>query len=291
MFETFRNRLEMTGQLVTITALRISAGRSTDPLSVDLPVIKDVLNRPLIPGASFKGALRSRLESMVRSIHPDLAKDPSALTESAVTNQVRQVKEKYKDNDAQLTQTLLQLNYTDLVSQVFGTPWLAGKLQIADLTVLPEFWFGQYQERNGVAIDRDTETASNGKLYEFQVVPAGTFFQFSAVLENAEDWELGLLLLGLHQFKTRQIPLGGGRSRGLGVVELQISHMQWNDMRQPSNSQTIDREKVLAYIQHLVTQSNQTAPGEDITHNTPLHDAWMQSLITKLREGAAALST
>jgi CRISPR/Cas system CSM-associated protein Csm3 (group 7 of RAMP superfamily) len=63
MFDTFKNRLEITGTLRTITALRISAGRSTEPIGSDLPVIKDALGRPLIPGASFKGALRSPLRS------------------------------------------------------------------------------------------------------------------------------------------------------------------------------------------------------------------------------------
>ncbi len=287
MFETFRNRLEITGILTTVTALRISAGRSTDPLSVDLPVIKDVLNRPLIPGASFKGALRSRLESFVRAVHPDLAKDPSSLTERDVNDRVRSIKDdnQNKDNDARLTTALLQM--TDLVSHVFGAPWLAGKLQISDLTVLPDFWFGQYQERNGVAIDRDTETASNGKLYEFQVVPAGTPFRFYAVLENAENWELGLVMLGLNQFKNRQIPLGGGRSRGLGEVELHLEQMLWNDMRS-ADSLNIDQEKVLAYIQHVAT--NQTATGEDITANESLHDGWVAALITKLRDSATAIT-
>ncbi|MGF1499520.1 MAG: CRISPR-associated RAMP protein Csx7 [Elainellaceae cyanobacterium] len=289
MFEIFKNRLDLTGTLTTVTALRISAGRSTDPLSVDLPVIKDVLNRPIIPGASFKGALRSRLESFVRAVHPDLAKDPSSLTEREMNDRVRRIKDddRNQDDDARLTTALLDI--TDLVSQIFGTPWLAGKLQISDLTVLPDFWFGQYQERNGVAIDRDTETASGGKLYEFQVVPAGTPFQFAAVLENAENWELGLLLLGLNQFKTRQIPLGGARSRGLGVVELHVEKMLWNDMRSP-NSQDIDRERVLRYIQQVATRSIQTLPGEDITHNEELHNAWVTALITQLRTSAEAVT-
>lgn len=288
MFETFRNRLEITGTLTTVTALRISAGRSTDPLSVDLPVIKDVLNRPFIPGSSFKGALRSRLESFVRAVHPDLAKDPSVLTEREVNDRVRAIKddEKNKNNDACLTTELLKI--TDLVSHVFGTPWLAGKLQVSDLTVQPDFWFGQYQERNGVAIDRDTETASGGKLYEFQVVPPGTPFRFYAVLENAENWELGLLMLGLNQFKTRQVPLGGGRSRGLGVVELILEKMLWNDMRL-SNSQDIDRNKVLEYIQQIATSNTQALPGEDITTSETRHDLWVDALITRLRTSVDAI--
>lgn len=63
MFDTFQNRLEITGKVTTVTALRISAGRSTEPIGSDLPVIKEALGRPLIPGASFKGALRSPLHS------------------------------------------------------------------------------------------------------------------------------------------------------------------------------------------------------------------------------------
>jgi len=43
-----------------------------------------------------------------------------------------------------------------------------------------------------------------------QIVPAGTSFEFKAVVSDADDWELGLLMIGLHQFETEQIPLGGG---------------------------------------------------------------------------------
>ena len=293
MFDIFTNRLDITGTLTTVTALRVSAGRSTDPLSVDLPVMKDVLNRPFIPGSSFKGALRSRLESLVRAVHPDLAQDPSALTEEDFRNTVRQIKERYSNvnqsTDAQLTEDLLGI--TDMVSHVFGAPWLAGKLQISDLTVLPDFWFGQYQERNGVAIDRDTETASGGKLYEFQVVPAQTPFRFMAVLENAKDWELGLLLLGLNQFKLRQVPLGGGRSRGLGVVELTLEQMRWNDMRSPTDAdpnRKPDPSRVLAYIQQIATNPGTTLPGDDITEEHELHERWGAALSTELQTRAAA---
>ncbi|MGB3267110.1 MAG: RAMP superfamily CRISPR-associated protein [Microcoleus sp.] len=64
MFDTFKNRLEITGRLTTVTALRISKGRSTEPIGSDLPVIKDALGKPLIPGSSFKGAVRSPLHSL-----------------------------------------------------------------------------------------------------------------------------------------------------------------------------------------------------------------------------------
>ena len=142
-----------------------------------------------------------------------------------------------------LTQKII--DETDLISLLFGSPWIASKFQVRDLTVVPDTWFGQYQERDGVAIDRDTETAADGKLYDFQVVPASTQFEFKAVVENAEAWELGLLMIGLHQFETEQIPLGGGRSRGLGVVKLDIEKMTWIDVEN-------NPEKLLKYLQTLV---------------------------------------
>jgi CRISPR-associated RAMP protein (TIGR02581 family) len=191
MFDIFKNRLEITGTLITVTALRISAGRSTEPIGSDLPVIKDALGKPLIPGSSFKGALRSRLESFLRGIDPELAANPAIESEWSITNErlkgrngikeeveeeLKQYPEKERSakRDSLLTEKII--NETDLASLLFGSPWIASKFQVRDLTVQPDAWFGQYQERDGVAIDRDTETAADGKLYDYQVVPAATPF-------------------------------------------------------------------------------------------------------------------
>lgn len=273
MFDTFKNRLELTGTLTTGTALRISAGRSTEPIGSDLPVIKDALGRPLIPGASFKGALRSRLESFLRGIvgsDRKLVANPAVEEEWSITSQeMKQLKEQNTTDEA-LTDAILE--QTDLISHLFGSPWVASKFQVRDLTVLPENWFGQYQERDGVAIDRDTETAADGKLYDYQVVPAGTPFEFKAVVENAEPWELGLLMIGLHQFETEQIPLGGGRSRGLGVVKLEIDQMNWIDVNN-------NPEKLISYLQKLVNNN----PGL-YENGKQLRSSWTEALIHHLMQ-------
>lgn len=282
MFETFQSRVELTGTLTTVTALRISAGRSSEPIGSDLPVVKDALGSPLIPGASFKGAMRSRLESFLRGIRESFAIDPSELISPARQKQIKTLKERFKDNDDGLTAEILKLENTDLISRLFGSPWLAGKLQIRDLTVKPDAWFGQYQERDGVAIDRDTETASDKKLYDFQVVPAGIPFEFKAVVENAEEWELGLLMIGLHQFETQQIPLGGGSSRGLGVVELQLDEMIWIN---PSNPQDL-----INYLQHLVRGELQPYVKTSQEIET-LRRRWSIASINKLNQETTAEET
>lgn len=285
MFDTFRNRLEIEGKLTTITALRISKGRSTEPIGSDLPVIKDALGKPLIPGSSFKGALRSRLESFLRGIvgtDRKLVANPANQDEWSLTSQelsdFKEALEQQPNLKPQQKENQLH-NYiiknTDLISHLFGSPWVASKFQVRDLTVIPDTWFGQYQERDGVSIDRDTETAADGKLYDFQVVPAGTQFTFKTVVENAEEWELGLLMVGLHQFETEQIPLGGGISRGLGVVKLEIDQMQWV---KPENPQ-----QLRDYIKNLV--ENQL-DAYQITQDRQLElkQQWTKSFINQLTQ-------
>lgn len=297
MFDIFKNRLELEGVLSTVTALRISQGRSTEPIGSDLPVVKDALGRPLIPGSSFKGAMRSRLESFLRGIDERLAANPAIEAEWSITNErlngrngikeeveqelqrlypkEEQSSQRLGKKDELLTQAILA--ETDLVSRLFGSPWLSSKFQVRDLTVSPDTWFGQYQERDGVAIDRDTETAADGKLYDFQVVPAGTPFQFHAIVENAEDWELGLLMIGLHQFETEQIPLGGGRSRGLGVVKLELDKKWWFDY--PEN----DPNQLIQYLQRLIHNQKDHYLLTSDQYEAYQAD-WSESLIQELKK-------
>jgi CRISPR/Cas system CSM-associated protein Csm3 (group 7 of RAMP superfamily) len=96
------------------------------------------------------------------------------------------------------------------------------------------------------------------------------------VVENAEDWELGLLMIGLHQFETEQIPLGGGRSRGLGVVRLDIDQLRWFDVED-------DPVRLIDYLKKLV--------NGDITayvNGENLKPDWTEALIAHLRETVSA---
>ncbi|MEL6454878.1 MAG: CRISPR-associated RAMP protein Csx7 [Cyanobacteria bacterium J06623_5] len=275
MFDVFKNRLELTGTLTAVTALRVGEGRSGDVSGSDLPVMKDALGQPLIPGSSFKGALRSRLESFLRAIDLSLAVSPDVLVSREISQEVTRLKQQYK-NDAELTVQLK--NITDAASLVFGSPWQASKFQVRDLTVVNTTWFDQYQERNGVSIDRDTETAADGRLYDFQVVPAGVKFHFRAVVENAEDWELGLISIGMHQFETEQIPIGGAVSRGLGVVKLEDLTWKWFNACDEGKTQP-NPEKVKNYLRNML--SNQDPSYEEIAH---YRENWGDALIQKLPE-------
>lgn len=231
MFDQLKNRLTISGQIVTRSALRIGSGRATDPTAPDLPLLRDDLGRPFIPGASFKGVLRSNAEALVRATVGDPhqgACEPfdteTEKEEEAViclaAKKLGQLKknEKIKDNDKALTETIL--DHLCMACQTFGSPWLAAHLSVADLLVDEDSWIGHTETRHGVAIDRDTGTAAEKKLYTYEVVPAGTCFDLRLTLENTKDWQRGMVLAGLLPFMRGESALGGFTSRGLGWAEI-----------------------------------------------------------------------
>lgn len=71
---TFTSRLHFQGRLKLISALRVGAQQSQAVDEPDLPVLRDAAGLPYIPGSSFKGALRSYVESVARALQaqPDV---------------------------------------------------------------------------------------------------------------------------------------------------------------------------------------------------------------------------
>lgn len=231
-FARFHGRLEIRGRLELKTPLRVGAGGGDDMGLADIAVVKDALDRPYIPGSSFKGVLRSYVESILRTIDEDLAclcvTDQENHT--CPTTRSRRVREGQdrSDYEALLQDTYggdedaMYLDGTCRVCQVFGSHGLAAKVIIPDLHPSDE-WYGPYQVRHGVSIDRDTETAAEGRLYTGEAVPAGVHFDCEIIVENGSPADQGLVLLGLRAFEQGAVTLGGGSTRGLGQVKLEIT--------------------------------------------------------------------
>lgn len=219
-------QIRLRGVLVTYTPLRIGAGRSYDLVGDDLPVVKDVLGRPVIPGSSVKGALRTYAESFLRALADllpetgsQLACDP--LVAPCVSQErLKALKKQYREAPDLLDKTLRQ--ETCRACRVFGSPWWASAVQLKDLTVQDTTWFEVYEQRDGVSINRDKHTAQAKKLYSFEAIPEHTLFDFELIAHDLNIPDLGLLLLALEGLTTESILLGGARSRGLGHVGLDV---------------------------------------------------------------------
>ena len=242
------SRLDLVGEYAAQTPFRIGVG-DTGSLALDAE------GRPVIPATTFRGALRAYVESVLRAF------DSEALTTAyymrvsgangKATPVIRQVRlccnsvdKRPDDLDYQgcLTESLVARWQADPVvrpdldqvivkstcaaCRVFGAPWLAGRVQISDLTLLDRTWDGTFTTRGGLSIQRDTGTMRAESAYIRQIVPAGTRFQFRLSVENATFAEQGMILLGLRAFQMGWIGLGADRSRGLGCGRLEIDW--WN---------------------------------------------------------------
>jgi CRISPR-associated RAMP protein (TIGR02581 family) len=231
LHDTFERRLFTAGELHFQTAFRIGAGKSTAPVGSDLPVVRDANDLPFIPGSSLKGLLRSYIESVVRAVDAGAraACNPVRQDEWCVADP-KQLPDWGELSDSDQAQLIYE--QTCRVCRAFGSPWLASKVHIRDaLLTEPDLWLGQYHVRDGVAINRDTQTAQHQAKYDYEVVPAGTRFGFLLIADNVTDAQIGMLCLGLHAFERGDLSLGGGRSRGLGAFKLLLAERKLFDMQ------------------------------------------------------------
>ncbi|GIW89780.1 MAG: CRISPR-associated RAMP protein [Pirellulaceae bacterium] len=225
-WETFESRFVITARLVAATALRVGAGgeEAAQPAASDLPVILGADDRPFIPGASLRGVLRSQVERIVRTLEPQAgdglgACNPVVEQEWCITSKdmdsLRQQARSQDDPDRWLAEQVWAGSCR--VCRVFGSPWLASRVRIADLP-LSNGGDSRIERRDGVSIHREKETVQN--KYDFEAVPAGTSFDLRITLENLEPAERGLVWLGLQELRDGHVLLGGFKGRGLGRAEL-----------------------------------------------------------------------
>jgi CRISPR-associated RAMP protein (TIGR02581 family) len=226
-FDRLLQRHRIQGLLITETGIRVGAGKNLDVGASDQPVIRDGLGRLFLPGSSLKGVLRSGLESVLRGIdHPRLrACDLFAEPCTAAFDQRRKASRDAKFKIEEVLDTVCT------VCGLFGSPYLAGRVFVADLP-LAERAASRTEVRDGVGIDRDRRVAQTGPAikYDHEVVPPGTAFRLEMILENVADGvQLGLVLKALDLLASGEIRLGGATSRGLGRVSLRDLRLERTD--------------------------------------------------------------
>jgi CRISPR-associated RAMP protein (TIGR02581 family) len=223
-----RNRYVFAGKLEMRTGLHIGGGKAT--LShTDSPVVLTPDGLPFIPGSSFKGSLRSTIEKIVAPFPADLGLRSCGLPSEEheeelcpTAHQQKVASDRRQATDPKKAEDLLQKARANLchTCQLFGSPFAAARLIVNDIYLLDNEWSGATQIRDGVAIDRESETARNSLKYDFEVVPSTTVFALRLIIENATARDLQLISIGLGEFVSGFGGIGGFRSRGLGACIL-----------------------------------------------------------------------
>lgn len=179
------HRHALRAQLVTETALHVGTSESARQMAAtDLPVARDGRGSPYIPGSSFRGALRSGLESLLRGLARDGQRvcDPFVREDAdgKVAEEAWSCGDRVRKERADLVEIREQEAF-DLawkqscaICRLFGHVFLASRVRVADLFMLAEADDRSTYIRDGVGLDRDLRTASPGILYNFEAVPAQT---------------------------------------------------------------------------------------------------------------------
>jgi len=227
MWHKLEEIVVVEGELVAETGLRIGAGAQTfEPTATDLPVVTLPDGRPFIPGSSLRGPLRAFIERVVRTLEPVESKpysgrgacNPVEASEWCLDGDtMRRIREELRDKrpaDRLLAERVWAESCR--VCRVFGSPWLASRVRVADLMPIGEV---RTEVRDGVAINRDKETVQN--KFDFELVSAGARFALRITAENLSDAEKGMLMIGLRELQRGNLPLGGFKGRGPGRVRLE----------------------------------------------------------------------
>lgn len=239
-----RQKNRLTASLVFDTAWRIGSGKEGETMS-DLGVMMDTKGQPILPGSSLKGKLRSTCEALAHALGLSACMLDSDASGVSCTSDVRYysnvLRDKYqqvlRDRYPRASQQGLQarLQWIDEntcdVCKLFGSPVKAGRLWVRDATLVE--WADVVQVRDGVVIDRDSQTAVNRLKYDYEVVPSGSRFAICIELENPTYQDMALLGVALFEWHAGS-SLGGFTSRGLGRFRLEDIKFSGVDMNDPA---------------------------------------------------------
>ena len=222
-FSVFKNKYFIEGELIVLTALHIGSGK--EEAEHDAPFMSEDGNY-YIPGSSFRGYMRTKLERFL------LDKNNF----------------KFKDKNTQdtlnMADVLLLFGYTNLFAEDKNVneienrleeklrfkkeerknfSSMAGRIHIEDMPIISEV---HSVRRDGIKISRDTGATEAGAKFDYDIIPAGSKFKFSIELENIEAYQLDLIALVLKDIYDEGDLFGGKLSRGIGRCKLEKLKVQ-----------------------------------------------------------------
>ena len=253
----FRNKVQIKGTLAFETAFHIGSGKEGE-LATNMGVLMAPDGRPILPGSTLKGNFRSLAERLsgylglsACLLDDGLSGDGcfTGLSDQEERNSKYEVFKELKTEDTKLE--WLHKNTCD-ICRLFGSPLHASRIFFSDGALIN--WSNALQIRDGVCIDRDSETARHGAKYDFEVVPAGAAFKITIELENPIDKELALVGAVLTEWEAG-FRIGGFTSRGLGRVRLEDKTVRQVDYTDPDQLKPYLLKREMQEAKTLLTES------------------------------------
>ena len=188
---------------------------------VPVSTFKDGQRVYYFPGSSLKGALRSHLERIARTLQPGRVCIPyyDPKKKKSISIPIHSEKKSYGCGYRPIGSTTSSVYAGSCaVCRMFGSLKFGGRFSIGDAYPSEN---PTLESRNGVGINRLTGGTVPGVLFDLQVLVGGKF-KANLRLTNFELWQLAALNLLLIDMKDEIIMIGSGRSRGLGRVRITV---------------------------------------------------------------------
>ena len=191
------------------------------------------------PGSSLKGALRSHLERIARTLQPGRVcipyYDPDP--RRSITPPVPAEANSHGCGFRSRSNDATSVAYADscAVCRMFGSLKFGGRFSVGDAYPLEDHK-PELEARDGVGINRFTGGTVPRVLFDLQVLVGGKF-EANLRLTNFELWQLAALNLLLVDMKDEIIMIGSGSSRGLGRVRIIINCYHLTYLQQFSHLQ------------------------------------------------------
>ena len=239
LFDKFENKKIITGVITAIDPIHIGSSQreGMDPTQVDNSVIKDASGKPIIPGSSLKGVIRSNFEAVLRSVGKKACNVFDTRDKICLTNEeLNSISNNKSTNYYEKAEKMYDKSCD--ACKLFGGRGVASKLQFKDCAFIGEKCV--YEYRDGVGIDRETGAAKGGAKYDFEIVPKGSKFTFYMTAENLDDDQKKYLDYILNVLESGELSIGGMTTRGLGRIRLED--------REENEISLVDLQKALGLL-------------------------------------------
>jgi CRISPR-associated RAMP protein (TIGR02581 family) len=183
-----------------------------------------------LPGTSLKGALRSQAERVLRGLDISIC-DPFDRFSLCRSGPPRERGGQQGGGRRPPPQSSAQIFVDQCPAcRTFGSLRVAGRCNVEDAYPwdrAPEEGAAANatETRWQVGIDRRTGQAQSSALFDLEVVVAGAFHT-TIHLENFALWQLGLIGALLEDMNQGDVPIGFGKSRGLGQVGVEVTRVE-----------------------------------------------------------------
>jgi len=215
MHKRLVNELRLDFIIAPRGPLLIKSGKEAgaDPTLLDMNFVRtdhaDLGRTVYLPGSSLKGAVRSYCEKIGRTVGLSVC---NPLTDASCGRRLEHKARRM--SGAEIYQGLCP------ICRLFGHTVMASHVWFSDAYPTPGTIeaVNDTGERDGVAIDRVSGAVAVGP-FQLEVVTRGAF-QAQLTVRNFQLWQVGLLAVALRDVANGYVPLGFGKSRGLGKVAL-----------------------------------------------------------------------